>query len=354
MKCERNQVGRTLWLILLIGYSEACELQKIAPSKESKLQPKSQSLITMEEQVYGPNDPKPSPLLPPEEVVKIQLRALKHNDSSNHGIAIAYRFASPENRLYTGPLSRFIQMLYNPLYAPMLNYETEELGEMKKRGNRAEQKVVLIDKTGRAYTYLFLLSKQEDGLYKGCWMTDGVRNLTAERQSKPQRLSLTAEQKKLMLDSLFEQLKNAESEDAAAFVENLIWELWMTSEREDINVLMTRGLEELSENNYTRAIQVFTAIIELAPDFPEGWNKRATAYYLKGDFAASVRDIEKTLALEPRHFGALSGLGLIYSALGNEQAALKAYEAVLELHPQQKTLRKYVEELRRKLGIRRM
>ncbi|MDW8465809.1 MAG: tetratricopeptide repeat protein [Chloroherpetonaceae bacterium] len=157
-----------------------------------------------------------------------------------------------------------------------------------------------------------------------------------------------------MLDSLFEQLKNAESEEVATFVENLIWELWMTSEREEINVLMARGIEEMRESNYARAIQVFTAITELAPDFPEGWNKRATAYYLKGDFAKSVKDIERTLALEPRHFGALSGLGLIYSALGNDQAALRAYEAVLEIHPQQKTLRKYVEELRRKLGIRRL
>jgi tetratricopeptide (TPR) repeat protein len=251
-------------------------------------------------------------------------------------------------------------MLHNPLYAPMLNYDTEELGAMKKDEQRAEQKVMLIDKNGRAYTYLFLLSKQQEGDYQGCWMTDGVINLTAERQKEMarqqerQQLKMTAAEKQVILDSLFEQLKAAESEDAAAFIENLIWELWLISEQEEVNALMAKGIEEMSRGNYARAVQAFSAITELSPDFPEGWNKRATAYYLKGDFAASMRDIQRTLALEPRHFGALTGLGLIYTALGNELAALKAYESVLSIHPKQKGLQKYVEELRRKLGFRQM
>jgi hypothetical protein len=125
----------------------------------------------MEDLIYQKSDPKPSPELLPEDVVKIQLNALKHNDGKNHGIAIVYRFASPENRLYTGPLEKFIKMLYNPLYAPMLNYDTEELGKMKKDEQRAEQKVVLIDKNGKAHTYLFLLSNSRSD-YRGCWMTD--------------------------------------------------------------------------------------------------------------------------------------------------------------------------------------
>jgi tetratricopeptide (TPR) repeat protein len=314
----------------------------------------------MEDLIYQKSDPKPSPELLPEDVVKIQLNALKHNDGKNHGIAIVYRFASPENRLYTGPLEKFIKMLYNPLYAPMLNYDTEELGKMKKDEQRAEQKVVLIDKNGKAHTYLFLLSKQQEGDYRGCWMTDGVINLTAERQKEAarqeemQRLKMTAAEKQVILDSLFEQLKAAESEDAAAFIENLIWELWLISEQEEVNVLMAKGIEEMSKGNYARAVQAFSAITELSPDFPEGWNKRATAQYLKGDFLASMRDIERTLALEPRHFGALTGLGLIHTALGNELAALKAYETVLSIHPKQKGLQKYVEELRRKLGFRKM
>ncbi|RFM24394.1 MAG: DUF4864 domain-containing protein [Candidatus Thermochlorobacter aerophilum] len=337
----------------------ACQRSELART-QTELQPRTQSLQMMEDLIYQKSDPKPSPELLPEDVVKIQLNALKHNDEKNHGIAIAYRFASPENRLHTGPLERFIRMLHNPLYAPMLNYDTEELGAMKKDEQRAEQKVMLIDKNGRAYTYLFLLSKQQEGDYQGCWMTDGVINLTAERQKEMarqqerQQLKMTAAEKQVILDSLFEQLKAAESEDAAAFIENLIWELWLISEQEEVNALMAKGIEEMSRGNYARAVQAFSAITELSPDFPEGWNKRATAYYLKGDFAASMRDIQRTLALEPRHFGALTGLGLIYTALGNELAALKAYESVLSIHPKQKGLQKYVEELRRKLGFRQM
>jgi len=337
----------------------ACQRSELART-QTELQPRTQSLQMMEDLIYQKSDPKPSPELLPEDVVKIQLNALKHNDEKNHGIAIAYRFASPENRLHTGPLERFIRMLHNPLYAPMLNYDTEELGAMKKDEQRAEQKVMLIDKNGRAYTYLFLLSKQQEGDYQGCWMTDGVINLTAERQKEMarqqerQQLKMTAAEKQVILDSLFEQLKAAESEDAAAFIENLIWELWLISEQEEVNALMAKGIEEMSRGNYARAVQAFSAITELSPDFPEGWNKRATAYYLKGDFAASMRDIQRTLALEPRHFGALTGLGLIYTALGNELAALKAYETVLSIHPKQKGLQKYVEELRRKLGFRQM
>jgi tetratricopeptide (TPR) repeat protein len=337
----------------------ACQRSEVART-QTELQPRTQSLQMMEDLIYQKSDPKPSPELLPEDVVKIQLNALKHNDGKNHGIAIVYRFASPENRLYTGPLEKFIKMLYNPLYAPMLNYDTEELGKMKKDEQRAEQKVVLIDKNGKAHTYLFLLSKQQEGDYRGCWMTDGVINLTAERQKEAarqeemQRLKMTAAEKQVILDSLFEQLKAAESEDAAAFIENLIWELWLISEQEEVNVLMAKGIEEMSKGNYARAVQAFSAITELSPDFPEGWNKRATAQYLKGDFLASMRDIERTLALEPRHFGALTGLGLIHTALGNELAALKAYETVLSIHPKQKGLQKYVEELRRKLGFRKM
>ncbi len=355
-------LNRLLWgvaVTVAVVSIHACQRSEVART-QPKLQPRTQSLQMMEDLIYQKSDPKPSPELLPEDVVKIQLNALKHNDGKNHGIAIVYRFASPENRLYTGPLENFTKMLYNPLYAPMLNYDTEELGTMKKDEQRAEQRVVLIDKHGKAHTYLFLLSKQQEGDYRGCWMTDGVINLTAERQKEVARqeerlrLKMTAAEKQVILDSLFEQLKAAESEDAAAFVENLIWELWLISEQEEVNVLMAKGIEEMSRGNYARAVQAFSAITELSPDFPEGWNKRATAYYLKGDFSASMRDIERTLALEPRHFGALTGLGLIHTALGNELAALKAYETVLSIHPKQKGLQKYVEELRRKLGFRKM
>ena len=86
------------------------------------------------------------------------------------------------------------------------------------------------------------------------------------------------------------------------------------------------------------------------PEFAEAWNKRATVLYLMGDYQRSVADVEQTLALEPRHFGALAGLGLINLALDREVAALRAFEAALNIHPQQPGLRAKIKELRTRLG----
>jgi tetratricopeptide (TPR) repeat protein len=85
------------------------------------------------------------------------------------------------------------------------------------------------------------------------------------------------------------------------------------------------------------------------PSFAEGWNKRATVYYLMGDFKASVGDIEHTLELEPRHFGALSGLGLIYMNMGKDQAALRAFRKTLEINPHLPAIRERADELAKKL-----
>ena len=87
----------------------------------------------------------------------------------------------------------------------------------------------------------------------------------------------------------------------------------------------------------------------LEPDFAEAWNKRATVHYLMGDYVASVHDIQQTLALERRHFGALSGLGMIYEAIGRPSAALRSFEAALAINPHLDATRQRIEELRREL-----
>ena len=105
----------------------------------------------------------------------------------------------------------------------------------------------------------------------------------------------------------------------------------------------------MNTNRLDDAVERFTELIAAAPNFAEAWNKRATAYYLMERYEDSVRDIERTLALEPRHFGAISGMGLIFLQLGDEVGALDAFEKVLEIHPHARGARFHVERLRERL-----
>lgn len=151
------------------------------------------------------------------------------------------------------------------------------------------------------------------------------------------------------LDVLFERLKTTESEEEAAVLTSMVWAIWIESGDETVNAFMAIGIEAMSRRNLDEAVAAFTKVIEADSGFAEGWNKRATVYYLMGEYPASIRDVERTLALEPRHFGALSGLGLIYLALGDGWAALRAFEAALKVNPHLTSARFHVEELRKYL-----
>ena len=120
--------------------------------------------------------PQPDPTLGPEQVIQIQLKALKRNDEPepDTGIATAFNFASPDNRATTGPLGRFALMVHSPAYAPMLNYKAEQIGPLEMVGDSVQQSVLLLDAQGKTAVYAFVLSRQEDGPCAGCWMTDGV------------------------------------------------------------------------------------------------------------------------------------------------------------------------------------
>jgi len=120
--------------------------------------------------------PGPSPALSPDEVVSIQLEALQHNDSPtrDHGIATTFRFASPANRVATGPLDHFSELVKNSLYRAMIDHRRVERGRMHVEGDEARQRVTVYAASGARVTYLFLLSRQHGGAYDGCWMTDGV------------------------------------------------------------------------------------------------------------------------------------------------------------------------------------
>ena len=142
----------------------------------------------------------------------------------------------------------------------------------------------------------------------------------------------SADQTDTRLGDLFETLKASEGIEAVA-TEQKIWAIWLETPNQNVERLLEIGIAHMNGGANAQALKSFDEIVEIAPDFAEGWNKRATVHYLLGNFDASLADIEKTLALEPRHFGALSGRGLIYSKLEDLEKALAAFEAALEIHP---------------------
>jgi len=118
----------------------------------------------------------PDPARTAEEVVRIQLQAMRDNDSPepDSGIATAFAFASPANKAQTGPLGRFTPMVHSALYKALLNYKSAQMGPMTVQGDAAEQSVLLLDAEGRTAVFVFTLSRQTREPFAGCWMTDGV------------------------------------------------------------------------------------------------------------------------------------------------------------------------------------
>ncbi len=159
-----------------------------------------------------------------------------------------------------------------------------------------------------------------------------------------------ADQNSAMLDPLFSELAAAQNAVAAMVLEQKIWRIWLASGDEDIDRELEAGISAMSGGRLEDAIRHFGTVIEMAPGFAEGWNKRATAYYLNDQPVKSMQDIRQTLDLEPRHFGAISGMGLIFLQTGDEAAALQAFEEVLKIHPKAPGASQQVLELREKLG----
>jgi len=155
-----------------------------------------------------------------------------------------------------------------------------------------------------------------------------------------------ADQTSAELDGLFARLKASPDAAAAADIEGRIWEIWTHRGVAEVDREMAHGILAMRQGDLGTALAFFDEVVRGDPDFAEGWNKRATVYYLMGDFDASVADIKQTLALEPRHFGALSGMGLIYDAIGDAAAAVKVWEKALEINPHMPTIRHRIDEIR--------
>lgn len=148
------------------------------------------------------------------------------------------------------------------------------------------------------------------------------------------------------LAGLFKLLRTSTEGIQAQILQNQIWVIWHQHDDPDVSRLMDRGIRAMHEADYPVALAAFDAVTELDDQFAEGWNKRATLYYLMGDYDRSVLDIQKTLELEPRHFGALSGLGLINMALDRKDAAIAAFEQTIAVNPHATGARQNIEMLR--------
>jgi len=158
-----------------------------------------------------------------------------------------------------------------------------------------------------------------------------------------------ADQTDPRLDGLFADLQTIEGGQRADAIANQIWSIWIASDDEAANELMSAGIALMSLGRPLEALHRFDKLVEIAPQFAEAWNKRATVHYLLDHYQQSVDDIERTLALEPRHFGALSGLGLIYMETGDDDIALRAFESALKVNPHLSGARHNIEMINRRL-----
>ncbi|MBI5322044.1 tetratricopeptide repeat protein [Bradyrhizobium sp.] len=151
------------------------------------------------------------------------------------------------------------------------------------------------------------------------------------------------------LDFLFGALKAAPDEASAKHVEARIWAMWMQTPSDTAALLMSRAKTAMDAQKMDIALKLLDSVVKLRPDYTEAWNRRATLYYLKNDYVHSMQDIQQVLIREPRHFGALVGLGMIMNDLGDEKRALEAFRRALAVNPHLEKVPDMVKSLTEKV-----
>lgn len=155
--------------------------------------------------------------------------------------------------------------------------------------------------------------------------------------------------RKEVLADLFERLHEAPDEDSAELVAGAIEKIWAQSGSDTVDLLMHRATELVEKEQLDLALDILDSVVEMAPDYAEGWNQRATVFFLKHEYDRSLDNLRYVLALEPRHFKAINGLGLIMQEFGDKEAALRAFRKVLELYPQLPDTQRLEQELAREV-----
>jgi tetratricopeptide (TPR) repeat protein len=150
------------------------------------------------------------------------------------------------------------------------------------------------------------------------------------------------------LNNLFEKLRATDNPGEAKIVELAIWQIWSESGDPATDSLMELGVTAMETRDLAGALGLFEAITERSPNFAEGWNKRATVLYMMGAPERAAEDVARVLSLEPRHFGALSGLGLIDMDLHRDNDAIAAFQQALKLNPNMPDAKAHLEELLKK------
>ncbi len=171
------------------------------------------------------------------------------------------------------------------------------------------------------------------------------RGSTAERREAVGLLARLGDQRAVA--PLAAALKNDEDTFVRQGAEQALWQIWHRSGDEAVDALLQEGIEAMQRGHYQVAVDVFTRVIELAPNFAEGYNKRATTYYLMQRYEESIADCERTIALNPHHFGALSGAGLCYLSQRNLTKALEFFERAVVVNPNMPQIQQYIEDIRR-------
>jgi tetratricopeptide (TPR) repeat protein len=151
------------------------------------------------------------------------------------------------------------------------------------------------------------------------------------------------------IEFLFGALKAAPDATAAKAVENRIMAIWLTSGSDTADLLMSRVKTAVDQKDLDLALRLLDSLVELRPDYVEAWNRRATLHFMNKAYPESLADIRQVLAREPRHFGALAGLGMILQDIGEEKVALDALRRAIEVHPHLERVREMIEQLTEKV-----
>ncbi len=152
------------------------------------------------------------------------------------------------------------------------------------------------------------------------------------------------------LEDLFKQLRQTEQTEAGETITRQIWEVWYEATDAETQGLFDKGVIFMTRGDYRSALITFTRVTKAKPEFAEAWNRRATLLYLMGEFGLSMQDIKQTLALEPRHFGAISGMGQILMKQNKLQDAREVFQKALEINPHLQGARSNIMQINKMLS----